>query len=180
MTLLVSYSSLYGSTQEMAQTLATFLRDVGYETQLCPIEDVTSLTPYTAIILGSPIHCGLWARPMHQFLYQMRSELRDHPVYTWITCLRVLEEDGYVHAQKYYVTPEIRELPLIRSIEVFAGRIVPTQLAWSEYYDFQHRYDGSHEVIYKQGDYRDWARFCDWARFIVSDLQTLSINPNYS
>jgi len=178
MTLLVAYASLYGSTQEMAQTLTTFLRGAGHTVQLSPIDEFISPESYDAIILGSPIHCGLWARPMHQFLYQMRSRLQTQPLYAWITCMRVLEEGGYAHAQKYYVTPEIREIASLRSMEVFAGRIVPASLSWEDYSDLSRRYDGSHEILHHQGDYRDWTRFRAWSEFIVQDLKTLKIGSS--
>jgi len=177
MTLLVAYASLYGSTQEMAQTLTTILREAGYPTQLSPIEDVTALESYAAVILGSPIHCGLWAKPMQQFFYQKRQELQKRPLYTWITCMRVLENGGYDHAQKYYITSDIRKLATIRSIEVFAGRILPSKLSWEDYTDLHQRYDGNQEIVYQQGDHREWARFRAWGEFILKDLKTQAILP---
>jgi menaquinone-dependent protoporphyrinogen IX oxidase len=142
MTLLVAYASAYGSTHEMARRLTADLQHAGHMVDLRPVEEIQTLAPYQAVVIGTPIHCGLWARPMHQFLYRLRHELPSQPLYVWITCMRILEPAGYEHAQKYYVTPELRAMPSVRSIEVFAGRVVPTELSWQEYYDLYHRYDG--------------------------------------
>jgi menaquinone-dependent protoporphyrinogen oxidase len=177
MTLLITYASSYGSTYEMARRLATQLQDEGHAIELCPVEDVHTLQAYEAVIVGSPIHCGLWARPMHQFLYRVRNELQTRPLYVWITCMRILEPEGYEHAQKYYVTPELRAVPSVRSIEVFAGRVVPSELSWQEYYDLYHRYDGEQTITYLKGDYREWARFREWGESIAVDLKSLSIMP---
>jgi menaquinone-dependent protoporphyrinogen IX oxidase len=112
---------------------------------------------------------------MQQFLYPMRYELSTHPLYVWITCMRVLEPAGYEHAQKYYVTPELRSLPSVRSIEVFAGKVMPHELSWQESDKLNHRYDGEHAVRALKGDYREWDRFHQWARTIETDLQSLNI-----
>jgi menaquinone-dependent protoporphyrinogen oxidase len=70
MTLLVTYASSYGSTQEMALTLADDLQAAGHKVDVRPVEEVTILDSYAAVIMGTPIHCGLLSRPMHQFLYK--------------------------------------------------------------------------------------------------------------
>lgn len=173
MTLLIAYASSYGSTQEMAQQLASDLMQAGHAVDLRPIEEVTTLQPYEAVILGTPIHCGLWARPMQQFLHHMSAELPTRPLYVWITCMRVLEPDGYAHAQKYYVTPELRALPSVRSIEIFAGKVVPHELSWQECQKLNRRYDGEHGIKSLRGDYRNWDRFYTWTQSIAADLATL-------
>lgn len=177
MTILVAYASSYGSTQEMARGLASDLKITGYAVDLSPVEEVTTLQPYQAVILGTPIHCGLWAKPMQQFLYRTRHDIATKPLYAWITCMRVLEDAGYEHAQRYYVTPELRSLPSVRSIEVFAGRVVPSELTWQDASMVQKRYDGEQTITVLRGDYREWTRFHEWAQTIVTDLKSINITP---
>ena len=94
--------------------------------------------------------------------------------------MRVLEPAGYEHAHKYYVTPELRSLPNVRRIEIFAGKVVPTELSWQEASALHKRYDGEQSITYLKGDYREWTRFRDWAQSIAVDLETLSIVPAVS
>jgi menaquinone-dependent protoporphyrinogen oxidase len=174
MTLLVTYASAHGSTQEMAQHLAAQLQLSGFAIDLKPVDEVKTLENYTAVILGSPIHCGLWMPNMHMWVSHQRSSLAQIPVYAWITCVRVLEPDGYAHVRTHYIPADFRALPTLRSMEIFPGRIIPPQLTWQEKNDLYVRYDGHFNITYAQGDYRDWPRFEEWEQWIAADLHTLN------
>ena len=177
MTLLITYASPHGSTAEMARTLAIQVRASGHEVDLIPVENITTLEGYKAVIMGAPIHCGVWVRPMYQFLYRFRVLLRPIPVYAWITCMRVLEEGGEKHARQYYIADEFHTFPHLRSVEIFAGKIIPTELVWQERFSLEQHYDGLQDVSYSQGDHRDWDRFKAWGQFIIDDLDGLKVWP---
>jgi menaquinone-dependent protoporphyrinogen oxidase len=173
-TLLLIYATTHGSTREMAIYLMYHLQREGFAVDLKSADDVTTLEDYEAVIMGSPIHCGLWAASMHLCVSRLRPALLHIPVYAWITCMRVLEPDGYAHAYEHYIPADFRALSTLRSIEIFAGRITPPQLTWQEKIDLYHHYDGEFNITYAQGDYRDWSKFEDWGRWIVGDLRSLT------
>lgn len=177
MALLVAYASPNGSTAEMAEVLVRQLRGEGYTVDLAPVETLYSISSYKALILGAPIQCGTWLRSIYQFRYRARIPEMTLPIYSWMTCMRVLEEGGYEHARERYTLPQLRHYPALRSIEIFAGKIIPERLTWQELALFRENYDGLEDITYVQGDHREWERFAEWGRFILKDLKELNILP---
>ena len=58
--LLVTYATNFGSTQEVAETIAAVLREDGYIVDVLPVTAVSSLIDYNAVILGSAVNYGKW------------------------------------------------------------------------------------------------------------------------
>ncbi len=54
--ILVTFSTIYGSTQEVAERVAATLREQGLDVDLLPIKQVRSLDPYRAVVLGAPLY----------------------------------------------------------------------------------------------------------------------------
>ena len=71
--ILLAYASRYGSTQEVAETIAAALREAGLEVELQPMRDVRRLEPYDAVVLGAAIYNAKWHPDAHQFLSQCRT-----------------------------------------------------------------------------------------------------------
>ncbi len=78
--ILVAYTSRYGSTQEAAETVADALRQAGLHVDLLPMREVKSLEHYDAIVLGAAIYNGKWHPDAHEFLSQHEEILRQRPV----------------------------------------------------------------------------------------------------
>jgi menaquinone-dependent protoporphyrinogen oxidase len=57
---LVAYATRYGSTQEVAETVATMLRVRGLEVDIQPMQEVRTLEGYRAVVLGAPLYVGRW------------------------------------------------------------------------------------------------------------------------
>ena len=51
-TILVTYATRYGSTQEVAETIAAELNKLGLPTTLRPMSNVRTLDGYSAVVLG--------------------------------------------------------------------------------------------------------------------------------
>ena len=58
--ILVTYATRYGSTEEVAEMIATNLREAGLEVDLQPMRAVLSLDAYGAAVLGAAIYGGHW------------------------------------------------------------------------------------------------------------------------
>lgn len=76
---LVAYASSGGSTKEVAEAVAQTLIANGLPVDLAPIEQVVSLTPYEACVLGAPIYNTLWHQTALAFLTQHQSALANKP-----------------------------------------------------------------------------------------------------
>ena len=83
MTVLVAYSSKRGSTAEIAETLAATLRREGLGVCLERAEDVRSLEPYDAVVLGSAVYMKRWRGEAKHFLKKHRKALRQKPFWVF-------------------------------------------------------------------------------------------------
>jgi menaquinone-dependent protoporphyrinogen oxidase len=73
--ILVTYASSYGSTQEVAEDIAATLRAQGAEVDLRPIREVRTLTGYSAVVLGAPLYMFHWHKDAHHFLAKFQRDL---------------------------------------------------------------------------------------------------------
>jgi menaquinone-dependent protoporphyrinogen oxidase len=73
--ILVTYASSYGSTQEVAEDIAATLRAQGVDVDLRPIREVRTLTGYSAVVLGAPLYMFHWHKDAHHFLEKFQRDL---------------------------------------------------------------------------------------------------------
>ena len=83
MTVLVAYASKRGSTAEIAETIAATLRRSGLVVGLEPAEEVDSLEPYDAVVLGSAVYMKRWRGDARHFLRKHRKALRQLPFWVF-------------------------------------------------------------------------------------------------
>jgi menaquinone-dependent protoporphyrinogen oxidase len=83
MRVLVAYSSKRGSTAEIAETLAATLRRQGLGVCLERAEEVRSLEPYDAVVLGSAVYMKRWGGEAKHFLKKHRKALRQKPFWVF-------------------------------------------------------------------------------------------------
>ena len=64
MKMLIAVSSKHGSTREIAESIATNIRESGIEVDVVDAGQVESVDPYDAVIVGSAVHMAAgWAPP---------------------------------------------------------------------------------------------------------------------
>lgn len=83
MTVLVAYASKRGSTAEIAETIAATLRREGLGVCLERCEDVDTLDPYDAIVIGSAVYMKRWRGDARHFLKKHRKSLRQKPFWVF-------------------------------------------------------------------------------------------------
>ena len=69
--ILVSYATMSGSTAEVAQAVGEEIVGGGLQVDVLPLEKVTDLTAYNAVVLGAPMIMG-WHRSALTFLKKNR------------------------------------------------------------------------------------------------------------
>jgi len=74
---LVGYATRYGSTWEVAETIARVVREAGIEVDVCQVRDIKSLTDYNAVILGAPLFMFHWHKDVLRFLSKHQRILLD-------------------------------------------------------------------------------------------------------
>jgi menaquinone-dependent protoporphyrinogen oxidase len=77
---LVAYATRYGSTQEVAEAVASSLRERKLMVDFQPIRDVRTLAGYRAVVLGAPLYLGHWHADAGRFLSRRREALMERPV----------------------------------------------------------------------------------------------------
>jgi menaquinone-dependent protoporphyrinogen oxidase len=78
--ILVGYATRYGSTREVAETIAATLREGGLEIDLQPLRAVRTLETYNAVVLGAPLYMFRWHKDAKSFLSRHRQALMERPV----------------------------------------------------------------------------------------------------
>ena len=73
--LLVTYATRSGSTQEVAETIAATLREGGLAVTCQPISKVQSLDSCTALVLGAPLYMFRWHKDAKRFLSRHQQAL---------------------------------------------------------------------------------------------------------
>ncbi|MBW6473978.1 MAG: flavodoxin domain-containing protein [Anaerolineaceae bacterium] len=65
---LVGYATRYGSTKEVAETIARTMSEAGIVVDVCQVRDIKALTDYNAVILGAPLFMFHWHKDVLRFL----------------------------------------------------------------------------------------------------------------
>jgi len=79
-TVLVGYVSRYGSTREVAEAVASTLRESGLAVDMQPLREVGSLAEYSAVVLGAPLFMFRWHKDALSFLARHHKALMERPV----------------------------------------------------------------------------------------------------
>ena len=163
MTVLVAYSSKRGSTAEIAETLAATLRREGLSVCLEPAEEVRSLEPYDAVVLGSAVYMKRWRGEAKHFLKRHRKALRQMPF--WVFSSGPVGDpakDNPDWMEPPKLAEKVKELGG-RAHVVFGGRVPAEPRGMME--------KAMAEGIPEQfRDRRDWDEIRNWAKQIAQQL----------
>ena len=75
MRVLVAAASRHHGTREIAEAIATGLIRRGLEAEAVPVEQVTNLSGYDAVVLGSAMYTGRWLGTARRFVQVHASAL---------------------------------------------------------------------------------------------------------
>ena len=78
---LVAYASKHSSTAEIAERIASAMRDAGCDAQARPASEVRDLSGYAAVVLGSAVYAKRWQRDARGFARRHAGALRDMPLW---------------------------------------------------------------------------------------------------
>lgn len=165
--ILVGYASRFGSTREIAERIASRLREPGNGVDVRPVSEVRGLTSYDAVVLGSPVYNGSWLPDAIDFARRERDGLASRRL--WLFSVGSFGDQHRVIGSLMKREPkEIRGLldaTHPRDYRVFAGVIERER--WSAIGGWILRIFGG-----RFGDNRDWPGIDAWADTIARDLRT--------
>jgi menaquinone-dependent protoporphyrinogen oxidase len=127
--ILVTYATSCGSTQEVAQSIVETLGDCGMETDIQPAKKVKAITNYNAVILGAPLYMSRWHSDVLHFLARQRSVLTTIPmaIFTLGPFHNKQEELSSAREQLDKALVKFSWLKPV-SVEVFVGKFDPAAL----------------------------------------------------
>ena len=160
MNVLVTAASKYGATAEIAEAIGLAVAEGGAAVSVRPVEDVTSLEGFDAVVIGSAVYAGHWLRPAKDFVDRHAAALSGRPVWLFSSGpigdpLKPKEEA--VDANPMLMTTHAREHrtfagKLNRNTLSFTDRAIATALRAPE------------------GDFRDFDEIRAWGRSIGAAL----------
>ncbi|MEI5098376.1 flavodoxin domain-containing protein [Streptomyces sp. PmtG] len=157
---LVAYGSTYGSTAELARTVADVLRKTGLLVEVRSAGLVRDVTPYAAVVLGGALYAGRWQRDARRFARRHRRALARRPL--WLFSSGPL--DAPAAQRNLPPPPPIRRLARrldARGHMTFGGRLDERADGWL-----------ARTIVTsgKGGDFRDFEAVTAWAEGVAREL----------
>ncbi len=167
MKVLVAVASKHGATMEIGQVIEASLHSAGLDVEFMRVEDVASLGPYDALVLGSGVYAGHWLRPAREFVDIHEGELRHLPV--WLFSSGPVGDPPKPLENPAEVARVVKRID-VRGHRLFAGKIEGSDLGISEKALVA-------LVRAPDGDFRPWSEISTWAESIAAQLQEDAPTP---
>ena len=160
--ILVTYSSRTGTTAETAQVISKVLEDSGAIVDVLPMQQVTDLSPYQAVIAGSAIRAARWLPQAVQFIRAHQAALRHKPFAMFTVCITLAMGNGEQYRQGVMNwTAPVRSIVPPLSEGLFPGRIDFSKLPFN--WETLKLRATVAMGIFPRGDRRDWNAVRAWA-----------------
>ena len=161
-TILITYASRYGSTQEVAEKIAVTLSESGLTVDVQPARQVKTLQGYRAIVLGTPLYIGSWLKDAHRFLKRHQAALEKLPVA--IFSLGPTHGEDPIPTVRPQMDKELAKYPWLKpvSTELFGGQYDPDKLRFPD--TLLGKVPASPLYEAPASDLRDWDAIRNWAQ----------------
>jgi menaquinone-dependent protoporphyrinogen oxidase len=157
--ILVTYASRLGSTAGVAQALVQALTGCGAEVDVLPMESVSDLSPYGAVVAGSAIRGGEWLPEAMQFVQKNRAALGQKPFASFLVCMTLAMKADYRQQVSDWMGP-VRQQVRPVSEGLFAGALDISKIpSLGDRIKFRMSVAFG---VWKEGDHRDWQAIRSW------------------
>jgi len=163
---LVTYTSSYGSTQEVAEVIATTLREQGVKVDLRPIREVQTLAGHKAVVLGAPLYMFHWHKDARRFLARFQCELT-HGLPLAVFAGGPIEDTcEQWQDRRRDLDQELAKFPWLTtvSVQLIGGKFDPTKLRLP--YSLLPALQNMPAC-----DLRDWPAIRAWASVLIEEFQ---------
>jgi len=167
--MLVAYGTRYGSTREVAETVAATLGGQGIDTDVKQAREVRSLDGYDAVVLGTPLYMGALHKDVRALLEKNRAALEHTPFALF--ALGPIKADDGLDGSRAQLIDALAKLPVPTpaSTAVFVGAYDPARLGFKDKMIAALPASPLHgEAAH---DERDWGAVLAWTRELA-DLLT--------
>jgi menaquinone-dependent protoporphyrinogen oxidase len=172
-TILVAYATRYGSTAGVAESIARTLREHGLDVDFRPVQGVSTLANYRAVVLGAPLYIGQLPKEFAHFLTAYETELAQRPVALF--ALGPVHDDpkelqGSVEQLDKELAKFARLQPI--TVKVFAGVYDPGKLRFPDNLIAKMPISPLHGAPAFDG--RNWPAIRAWADDLASRLSPVA------
>jgi menaquinone-dependent protoporphyrinogen oxidase len=169
---LVAYASRTGSTMGVAEAIGFTLSEHDFLVDIEPMNLVTDLTQYDAIICGSAIQDRQWLPEAMEFIQTHLSVINQKPFAFFSVCmtLSMTNAEKYMPGVLTWLDP-VRSLTKPFSEGYFAGTLEFVKIP-----SFPDKFKFRVSVllgVWKVGDHRDWDAIRVWTENLVPVLKGL-------
>lgn len=163
--ILVAFSTIHGSTQQVAEKVAAKLREQGLEVDLQSAKQVRTVDPYRAVVLGAPLYMFHWHKDALQFLSKHRKALAQKPVAIFALGPINQVEKEFADARTM-LDKELVKFAWLKpvAIEIFGGKLDPP------HFRFPYNLIPAMNKM-PVSDIRDWAAIENWASELPPKFQ---------
>lgn len=158
---LVAVATKHGSTLEIAEAIGRALADEGFPNSVRPVEEVTKLEGYDAVILGSAVYMGSWMDTALVFATNHTARLTGMPV--WLFSSGPIGAPPHPTQEHAVNVDEVMAMTSARAHQLFSGRLDRHSLGFGER-------ALAIGVRAPEGDFRDWDAITAWGRSIGRQL----------
>jgi menaquinone-dependent protoporphyrinogen oxidase len=167
--ILVTYASRAGSTAGVAEAVGKTLTENGAQVDVHPMQEVTDLTRYSAVVAGSAIQNRQWLPEAMHFMQTHQAAMTRKPVAMFSVCMTLAMRDG----EKY--RPQVSEwvAPVRRLVQPVSEALFAGVLDISKIPSFGDRLKFRLSVafgVWSEGDHRDWDAIHAWAKALHAQL----------
>ncbi|CAN5732802.1 hypothetical protein BH23CHL7_BH23CHL7_02780 [soil metagenome] len=162
MKVLVATASKHGATAQIGAAIGEALRDQGLDVTALPADEVSEITDYDALVIGSGVYAGRWLGQAKSLIEANGPALHGRMV--WLFSSGPLGDPPKPESDPVDVA-ELVELSGAQGHRIFAGRLDRSELGLGERAIVS-------LVRAPDGDFRAWDEVRDWAREIAVALAT--------
>jgi menaquinone-dependent protoporphyrinogen oxidase len=163
--ILVAFATRYGSTQEVAEAVASALRETGAEVDVKPLREARSLAGHTAVVIGAPLMMYRWHKDAFAFLSRHHQALLKVPVAVFaLGPVKDPHDEQEWLDSRSQLDKELAKVPWFKpvALEMFGGKFDPTLLGFP-----LNKLAGSAPP----SDIRDWNTIRTWATTLPASLR---------
>ena len=154
---LVTYSSVHGSTAEIARAIALTLARAGIDAEVLPVSEVQNVRWYDAVVVGSAVYGGKWRKEALDFLGRFGLDLFHRDVWLFQSGPLGRSAQAIVRALPVDVSLYAEYLR-VKGAATFGGKL--DELSGGPVAKFLARAGFV-------GDYRDFAEIRSWAEEVA-------------
>jgi menaquinone-dependent protoporphyrinogen oxidase len=184
--ILIAYTTNSGTTTEVAKTIGEELAKAPAEVEILRLEEISTLEPYTAVVIGAPMMMG-WHRTAVKFVKAHQEALSHLPVAYFFTAMRLTQtpdkqvssvpiyvdanlarapkKAGHLSFKERYATPTnylktaLKAAPQVKPVSAafFGGRLDLFRLKWWQMAFVMFIVQAS------PGEFRNWLAIREWA-----------------